>query len=239
MADNTTLNAMSGGDTIQTEDFGSAGKIQRMKLALGAKDSDIGDVTTTNPLPVLISNLTVSGTTASGFPGLNFPTTQTIFQVQNLPNLISVSGTNLHVFVDNLPTYRFTRLADMSGNILGVPTAPLTVSGTMDLMTNTSVTYSGVAAAGFKTVKATAGIVDGYMVYNPNSSVAYVQLFDNTNPTLGTTFPDMIIPVPATSAANLSAVARQFNNAIKLACTTTAGGSTPPTTGLDMTIFYK
>lgn len=53
MSDGTRLNSGSGGDLIWTEDTGALqGKIQRVKLALGAVDSDSGDVSLTNPIPV-------------------------------------------------------------------------------------------------------------------------------------------------------------------------------------------
>lgn len=93
-----------------------------------------------------------------------------------------------------------------------------------------------------QTVKASAGTLGGIVVYNPNATVAYVQIFDVSGTvTLGTTSPDIIIPVAPTSVAPLSEFARGVNmaNAIKLACTTTATGSTAPGTGLDMTVFWK
>lgn len=52
MSDNTILNPGVGGDTISTEDI-STSKIQRVKIALGAHGLDGGNVTPTNPLPVL------------------------------------------------------------------------------------------------------------------------------------------------------------------------------------------
>jgi len=171
MADNTVLNTMSGGDTIQTEDVGGS-KIQRIKIALVAKDVDaLQDVTNLTPLPVIITNTTVSGTptTISGqqhtlidniptYQGVrlydingnlfglslnplysttvsgsktdvqNFPTVQTV-NVMNMPTQTSVSGTNLHMFQDNVPTFQGVRLFDANGNIIGIPTSPATVSG--------------------------------------------------------------------------------------------------------------
>jgi hypothetical protein len=51
-----------------------------------------------------------------------------------------------------------------------------------------------------QTPKGTAGTFGGYYIYNPNASVAYVQVFDAataTTITLGTTVPDMIFAIPA------------------------------------------
>jgi hypothetical protein len=94
-----------------------------------------------------------------------------------------------------------------------------------------------------QTVKATAGTFGGYYVYNPNATVAYVQVFDlaaASAVTLGTTVPDMIFGIPATSAANLE-ITNGVNmaNGVKLACTTTATGNTAPGTGLDISVWFK
>lgn len=50
MADNTTLNTMTGGDTIATDEIAGA-KFQRIKLIHGADGVNDGDVAKTNPLP--------------------------------------------------------------------------------------------------------------------------------------------------------------------------------------------
>lgn len=93
-------------------------------------------------------------------------------------------------------------------------------------------------------IKNAAGTFGGYLtVYNPNATVAYVQIFDvaaTASVTLGTTVADARIIVPATSAANME-VTNGVNmaNGIVIACTTTATGSTAPGAGLDGTILYK
>lgn len=51
MADNTTLDTGSGGDTIATDDIGGV-KYPRSKLVIGADGTNDGDVSATNPLPV-------------------------------------------------------------------------------------------------------------------------------------------------------------------------------------------
>lgn len=50
MADNTVLNAGSGGDTIASDDIGGV-KFQRIKLIHGVDGTNSGDVSTSNPLP--------------------------------------------------------------------------------------------------------------------------------------------------------------------------------------------
>lgn len=54
MADNVTLNAGSGGDTIAADEISGA-KYQRIKLVHGPDGTNEGDVSTVNPLPVAFS----------------------------------------------------------------------------------------------------------------------------------------------------------------------------------------
>lgn len=91
-------------------------------------------------------------------------------------------------------------------------------------------------------VKASAGTVGGYYVYNPNASVAYVQFFDTSlgSITVGTTAPKLSIGIPATSAANLdSAGGLSFLTAICVAATTTAVNGTAPGTPLDLNLWFR
>jgi len=103
----------------------------------------------------------------------------------------------------------------------------------------------GIATSQTTTVRtilsSASGLFGGYYVYNPNSSVAYLQVFDVSGTvTLGTTLPDMTFGIPASAAANLEiSQGVPMTNAIKLACTTTSTGSSAPGTGLDVTIFYR
>ena len=88
----------------------------------------------------------------------------------------------------------------------------------------------------------TAGIVSGWYFYNPNNSVAYVQVFNlqASAVTLGTTAPVYSIGIPALSAANLmSPTGITHSTAISIAVTTTRAGSTNVGSTVDYNIFYK
>lgn len=67
MADNTTINSMAGGDVIASDDIAGV-KYQRIKLVTGADGVNDGDVSKTNPLPVLAldTDRTVIGLWANG-----------------------------------------------------------------------------------------------------------------------------------------------------------------------------
>ncbi len=90
-----------------------------------------------------------------------------------------------------------------------------------------------------QTVKGSFGALRILQCYNPNASVAYVQVFDTTAAvTLGTTVPALSFGFPATSstpiAANMS-----FLKGLKIAATTTAKGSTAPGSALDCNLTFK
>lgn len=67
MADNTELNAGSGGDVLATDDIGGV-KFPRTKLVIGADGTNDGDVASGNPLPVLARGAADDDAAASGNP---------------------------------------------------------------------------------------------------------------------------------------------------------------------------
>lgn len=90
------------------------------------------------------------------------------------------------------------------------------------------------------TIKASGGKFGGYYIYNPNATVAYLQVFDEDGTvTLGTTAPNMTYGIPAEAGANVEmANGINMENAIKIAVATTATGNGAVGTGLDITIYY-
>ena len=115
-------------------------------------------------------------------------------------------------------------------------TQTIGTTGGWSVSSQTGLTNTKVA------VKASAGKFGGYMFYNPNASVEYIQVFDvaSGSVTLGTTTPTYVIPLPASSGANI-----EFNNgiphatAITVAATTTATGSSAPGTALTGFFLFK
>lgn len=89
MADNTTLNAGTGGDVVASDDIGGV-KFQRVKVVLGADGVNDGDVAAGNRLPVGLDSGTVAG-------GASLPAgTNNIGDVDvvTLPNVTLAAGTN-------------------------------------------------------------------------------------------------------------------------------------------------
>src|SRR5687768_8585333 len=65
MADNTTLDSGSGGDTLATDDIGGV-KFPRSKIVIGADGSNDGDVSSANPLPVSVASIPSHAVTNAG-----------------------------------------------------------------------------------------------------------------------------------------------------------------------------
>lgn len=91
-------------------------------------------------------------------------------------------------------------------------------------------------------IKASAGVLKGYYIYNPNSAATFVCFYNvaSASVTVGTTNPLFMLTIPGTSAANLwipDGIA--FSTAMSWAAASTAGGNGAPTTALDAVAWYK
>jgi hypothetical protein len=94
-----------------------------------------------------------------------------------------------------------------------------------------------------KSVKSSGGQLGMLQCYNPNSTQAYVQVFNvaSGSVTLGTTTPlqSYAIAPSSTGGLAMSSVGVQFSTAISIAATTTAIGSTAPATAIDCNVAYN
>lgn len=92
-------------------------------------------------------------------------------------------------------------------------------------------------------VNASGGNLYGYHLYNPNTTVAYVQFFNvaSASVTVGTTAPNMVIAIPPLGWADAppSGPAIGFATALTVAATTTSTGSGNPTTAILTNLWYK
>jgi len=92
-----------------------------------------------------------------------------------------------------------------------------------------------------KTVDAGAGVLGFVQCYNPNTSQAYVQVFNTASPTLGSTTPALSVPIGPTATSGLAMSGYGValgGSAIVIAATTTATGSTAPSTAVDCNVGY-
>jgi hypothetical protein len=110
-SDGTILNSMSGGDTIDTENIGGRGKLQRIKIVTGALDSDGGDVSPASPLPVSetttaiangTKNVTTSGTPVQLLSSSTAWTTVVVCAKPTNTGVIAVGASNVVAASANL-----------------------------------------------------------------------------------------------------------------------------------------
>jgi hypothetical protein len=90
-------------------------------------------------------------------------------------------------------------------------------------------------------VKASAGQLYGWFIYNPNDEVSYVNVYNvaAASVTVGTTNPLFHIPIPAGQGANVAfPFGIAFSTAISAAATKTAGSNTAPDTAMEVVLFY-
>jgi hypothetical protein len=127
-------------------------------------------------------------------------------------------------------------------NLIGdVGIQPRTTNGLDTFMASGS-DGSSILVATAQAVKASAGKVYGYYLYNPEAAVTFVHFYNTASGsvTVGTTNPLFTLQIPPGSAANLiGEIGVTFGTAITIAATTTAGGNTAPATGVSATVFYK
>ena len=215
---------------------------------------------------VSVSNLPatqpVSGTVAVS----NFPATQPVsLATAPTTTVVQPTGTNLHVVVDSAPTTPVTGTVGISGTVpvslasavtVNNPTAanlkvdpsgvtsPVSIAATVatKLTPQTSggcSTFSGSIGATATAIKTTPGQLYGCVIGNSNTSAVYVQLFDATSATLGTTAPKLSLLIPAGGGLTRDFVLGvQFSVGIMFACTTTRTGATSPTNTVDVNFDF-
>ena len=92
-------------------------------------------------------------------------------------------------------------------------------------------------------VKAAGGQLAMVQCYNPNSSQAYIQIFNvaSGSVTVGTTAPTLSIPIAATATGGwvVAPGGVYFSVAIAVAATTTATGATAPSTAVDCNAAFN
>ena len=124
-------------------------------------------------------------------------------------------------------------------NTIGAVNVKPTTSGGLDIFRSIDLDESE------EEVKATAGQVFGWYIYNKAAAVTYVKFYNATaaNTTVGTTTPVMTVPIPATAGANV-----EFTNGITFATAITVAATTgvadadtgaPAANDLIINLLYK
>lgn len=97
-------------------------------------------------------------------------------------------------------------------------------------------------ATGEDNVRNGATTLTAIDINNADASTRYVKFYNNLDPTIGTTAPDMIIPIAASVRRTVWIVGGyRFATALSFAMLTTAGtaGTTSPTTDSAVNLFVS
>jgi hypothetical protein len=81
-------------------------------------------------------------------------------------------------------------------------------------------------------ISAGAAVWDGYFCHNPNGATVYIQVFDHSSPTVGTTVARASLGIPAGGTGNLSGILAGFTASMRVAATTTKNGNVAPGTSV-------
>jgi hypothetical protein len=154
MADNTILNLGSGGDTIASDEI-SGVKYQRVKLIYGGDGVNSGDVSLTNPFPVIITESPLFKGRAATFrtPGRAGTAGQNIMAIHNAtgsPVVVTVTKVVIDIYQTVVkaitvppPNIRIWKVTVLPTN--GTALAKTKIGGTST--SNASVTVFGDASA--------------------------------------------------------------------------------------------
>jgi len=123
-----------------------------------------------------------------------------------------------------------------NGNLRGTVSTAVATTGGMTRFRNTALSNTATA------VKASAGNLYYYHVYNSNAADAFLQLYNvaQGSVTVGTTTPDLTLAIPAGGVldGSFDGAPFSFSTAITIAATTTITGGSAPSTGLLVAMGY-
>jgi hypothetical protein len=119
---------------------------------------------------------------------------------------------------------------------------PTTTSGLSVANFNSGDTYTALTNTA-QVIKASAGNLYGYYIFNPNVTACYVLIYNiaAASVTVGTSTAQMVLAIPGSGAVNLMfPYPITFSNAgWSIAAATTGGGNTAPGAALECMIWYK
>lgn len=229
----TTIDADTGNIATDVSTIQTTLAAINSKLVTG---TDIGDVTINNAAGASAVNIqdggntiTVDGTVAV----TNSDITSIKTAVEIIDNMISGSEAQVDI-VASLPAG-----TNAIGNVGMTPRT----SGGLLIKNCTSGDGSTALTNSAQAIKASAGQLFGWYIFNPNTVTAWVIIYNTAaaSVTVGTTNPVLVIGVPAGAAANVvNPMGIEFTNAgwSAAAVMTDAAGNTAPTVALDANFFY-
>lgn len=274
MSDGVDITAGSG-TTVSTEEITTlngvavdARHVQRITPAVITADGTAVDVTSAAPLPVTISGGATAANQATANASLSTITGHVDGIETALAAGVSSTGNVAHGATDSgnpvkvggkynsggvtlTDGQRGDLQLDASGKLNVNPGALISTSDSVTAITQPA-TSGGLTTfqsldidESEEEIKASAGQLYGYYIYNAAAGVRYVKFYNATaaSVTVGTTAPLFVLPIPATSAANLMGThGIEFSTAISVAATTGVANSdtgAPSANDVQITCWYK
>jgi hypothetical protein len=132
-------------------------------------------------------------------------------------------GTALPAGTNNIGDVDILSIAAGTNTIGDVGVKPRT-SGGLTIGPASGAKQISAASTNATSVKASAGQLFGWYIYNDGASEVYFKIYDKASaPTVGTDVPDLVLAIPASSAANaFSEIGIAFGTGIATAITTAA-----------------
>jgi len=232
MADDTELNAGAGGDKVRSKQRGGASGPKTNVVLLDLQDGSGNETLVNGKVPV------------SAAVGAN-----DLLKAEDAAHGSGDAGVMALFVRSAAPTDRSAGPTDGdyepgAVNEVGaqwVTQAP-SANGGASVLNSTSSDGGTALTATAQAIKASAGTLRGWYIYNPNTAAVFVQFYNagTGSVTVGTTAPLFMITVPPGSATNVAwPDGIQFSTAITWAATSTAAGAGAPSTALDAVAFYK
>ena len=262
MADNVEANAGTGGAVFATDDIGGI-HFPRSKIVIGANNTNDGDVSAANPLPVtgtITAVTAISNALPAGTNNIGDVDVLTIAAGDNnignvdivtVPAPLSTTGGGTEA-----TALRVTVASDSTG-VLSVDDngSALTVdNGGTFAVQETGTAYTIHRSIDLdeseEEVKATAGTVYGMWVTNTATATRFIKFYNLTaaNTTVGTSTPVLTIGIPGNATDDISGnfgpggLGIAFSTAISVAATTgvaDADTGAPGANEVIVNIFYK
>jgi hypothetical protein len=252
MADNVAITAGTGTD-IATDDCGAGGHVQLVKLAIstdGSATPILADAKGLEVQQATAADLNVTEASAAAIAtSLAILDDWDESDRAKVNLIVGQAGIAAGTGTDGATVPRVTLATNVglpagTSNIgdVDVLTVPEVAAVAASVINSTSSDGGTALTNGAQAIKASAGRLLGYFVFNPNAVTSYVQFYNTASGsvTVGTTNPLFMLAIPAASAANLwmQAGGVSFGTAMSWAATSTAGGNGAPTTALDAVAFY-
>jgi hypothetical protein len=235
MADNTTLDPGTGGDVYRSKDRSG---VKTTIVQIDVQDGSGGESVANGGLPITVA----AGKEVDGHSATLGATTDADTATTGIGLWKKIKALLAGGLPAALAAGGGLKVEGVAGGVAQPVSETPASSGGADVVNSTSSDGGTALTSTVQAIKASAGSLKGWYIYNPNTAAAFVQFYNTASGsvTVGTTNPLFMVTVPPGSATNVAFPGGiAFGTAMSWAATSTAGGNGAPTTALDAVAFYK